>query len=463
MANNWYLASALTGGAAGALDEIDGANLNDGDRAIAIIDGYTTFYILDDDNAGAEDSPFIISPDSNSGDKRWVLKKSYNPWFVTSDDEPAADANIISSTNSISFGRYCNIISSDYAAILFGENSTISESDYSVISGSANEIWDGYENLVLGGYQNIISGGDEESSILGGYKNKLIGSVSVIAGGDRNIIDANKAVIPGGKKARAYIDYQETFGIDNFSVEGDAQRSILIGKTTTTDASVSTSISTNFKLLGNRLWKFNIHLAAIQYAGTAGTVGDSAFWEITGGIKNTGGIQAQGSITFSGNPSASETLVFNGKTFTFLDKTEFLESKEIPITSTKNYFSDIFNREFKNYVAEFDYVNTVTITAVGTDAADNSLTFTESATNITIDGSGTFGGTTAGVNPTTAIVGTVQGTGTPGTNDRDTGAAAWSVAVTADNTNNLLQVSVTGEANKTIRWVAKVDLVEIGI
>lgn len=38
--------------------------------------------------------------------------------------------------------------------------------------------------------------------------------------------------------------------------------------------------------------------------------------------------------------------------------------------------------------------------------------------------------------------------------------SAWSVAVTADNTNDALVVTVTGQASKTIQWVARVTIVE---
>ena len=44
----------------------------------------------------------------------------------------------------------------------------------------------------------------------------------------------------------------------------------------------------------------------------------------------------------------------------------------------------------------------------------------------------------------------------------DAGAATWSVAVTADATNNRLAITVTGEADKTIRWVATVEMAEVG-
>lgn len=56
---------------------------------------------------------------------------------------------------------------------------------------------------------------------------------------------------------------------------------------------------------------------------------------------------------------------------------------------------------------------------------------------------------------TTALVGAVQ-TFTP---IEDT--VAWAAAVTADNTNDALVITVTGEAAKTINWVARVKTVEV--
>lgn len=58
------------------------------------------------------------------------------------------------------------------------------------------------------------------------------------------------------------------------------------------------------------------------------------------------------------------------------------------------------------------------------------------------------------------LLGAVTGAGT--TVLCDAGASTWAVVITADTTNQRLAVSVTGEAGKTIRWVAAVDLVEVG-
>jgi hypothetical protein len=75
MPSKGYGAIALTGGGTGALDKIDGALLNDGDVAFVVdaVNNNQYTYTLVSDSAAAESSPTIISPDSNAGDKRWVL------------------------------------------------------------------------------------------------------------------------------------------------------------------------------------------------------------------------------------------------------------------------------------------------------------------------------------------------------------------------------------------------------
>jgi hypothetical protein len=72
MPNNFYGVTSLTGGA-GALDAIDGANLADLDAAFVVTLSYIYFYSLDADSAAAENSPYVISPNTNAGNKRWIL------------------------------------------------------------------------------------------------------------------------------------------------------------------------------------------------------------------------------------------------------------------------------------------------------------------------------------------------------------------------------------------------------
>lgn len=68
--------NALTGGADGALDSVDGDRLTDGDIAVAIdLTDYAPYRLEDHSGPEDEDSPLVITPDANADDKRWILKK----------------------------------------------------------------------------------------------------------------------------------------------------------------------------------------------------------------------------------------------------------------------------------------------------------------------------------------------------------------------------------------------------
>jgi len=78
MANNFFAAVIVSGGGAGALDDINHNSIADGDGAIVIdaVNNYAYFYTYDSSSSDAESSPDIINPDSNSGDGRWILTTS---------------------------------------------------------------------------------------------------------------------------------------------------------------------------------------------------------------------------------------------------------------------------------------------------------------------------------------------------------------------------------------------------
>jgi len=68
-----FYRTALTGGAAGALDGIDGNYLAEGYRCEVEVSGIIYIYWLNASSGAAESSPSIISPDTNAGNKRWIL------------------------------------------------------------------------------------------------------------------------------------------------------------------------------------------------------------------------------------------------------------------------------------------------------------------------------------------------------------------------------------------------------
>jgi hypothetical protein len=73
---NFYPRSSLTGGVAGSLDNLDGADLGNGDFALVqsdVLDAH--LYVCDINGGAGESSPDIIVPDTNPGSINWLLLK----------------------------------------------------------------------------------------------------------------------------------------------------------------------------------------------------------------------------------------------------------------------------------------------------------------------------------------------------------------------------------------------------
>jgi hypothetical protein len=466
------------------------------------------------------------------------------------------------------------------------------------LGGHFNVINDGSDDCcVVAGYANSILGDSGESGIIGGDScqiNDAINSI-ILSGYWSKICSADSATIIGtesiagqadnivamGDKALANIQGQRAFADGKFSIVGDAQFSDFVLIVATTDDTETPApvdgLYDGIPLMTARSCRFDISIAARQTAGTAGNIGDSAIWKITGGIKNIGATLAQGTVTFSGVAEEDDTITIKDVTYTFKSSPDYTEN-ELPIMTSASAQAASFQYFVNGHAgimsAELSGSDVV-LTAFpnfGTDA--NAWTFTTDGVNISCDGSGAFGGTSVYSSGTVSFFGTPQGTGTPGANDHDVAIAAqgtitmsglpvadetfvidtqtftwkasrsttgevtigadaaecvtnivtavgldlttaaaedgdgntvvltavtsgsagnsialteastnmtvdgsgtlggttegedrsslWEVDVEADNIGKLLKVNVTGETDKTIHWTAKVELVEVG-
>lgn len=74
---NFFGATKLTGGSAGALDDILHTVLTDGDGAVVIdaVNDKAYKFTYNSSSSTVESSPDVINPDSNSGNGRWILVK----------------------------------------------------------------------------------------------------------------------------------------------------------------------------------------------------------------------------------------------------------------------------------------------------------------------------------------------------------------------------------------------------
>jgi hypothetical protein len=132
--------------------------------------------------------------------------------------------------------------------------------------------------------------------------------------------------------------------------------------------------------------------------------GDDAIHGVgRGGHKFTTDAQkARGTITVSGIPVADDTFVINATTITFkadgsgdVDQCTIAGSAAAQVTNIVATLAEC--SESANLTAWDGAGDTVVIEWGTAGTAGNSIVFTESATNIAVDGSGTLGTTHAGV------------------------------------------------------------------
>lgn len=100
-----YHLEALTGGTDSTyLDYADGNSLSDGDRAYVIASDVFYAYRLNATSGAAESSPNVIAPDTNPGNKRWILVTTYSLTAVTT-SVTAADNDSDTSIATTAFAK----------------------------------------------------------------------------------------------------------------------------------------------------------------------------------------------------------------------------------------------------------------------------------------------------------------------------------------------------------------------
>jgi hypothetical protein len=278
--------------------------------------------------------------------------------------------NRASGAQSTVGGGQSNVASGDRATVAGGASNAASGDRATVGGGSSNGATADYAT-VGGGQQNTASqqyatvGGGQQNTASqqyatvggGGQTNTASGQYATVAGGQNNGATADYATVPGGLQGLADRYGMLSHASGMFSAGGDAQYSRMILRRQTTDATPTVltadggagSATTRVTLPSNNTsLQFRVEVSAIQTGGTSGTISDSAWRSLVGGInRNNSGLTA--------------------------------------------------------------LIGSVTLLSSGASA----------------------------------------------------GASTWAVTVTADSANSCLQVQVTGQANKTIRWVATVHITQV--
>lgn len=182
---SFYGAIALTGGAAGALDDVDGTGLNDGDGAIVKIptSGEVYEYTLDADSGATESSPNVIAPDANAGNKRWLLcPADSNKHYV---NPSAADQG--ASTHKSIKALVDAIGATKKATLVLAHNGVADETTYTVTTSETIP-----DNITLDPEPGAIIDGAGTLTIAGKLnagRNQIFGSSITVEFSDNSLQD----------------------------------------------------------------------------------------------------------------------------------------------------------------------------------------------------------------------------------------------------------------------------------
>jgi hypothetical protein len=172
----------------------------------------------------------------------------------------------------------------------------VASGERSVISGGEQNTASGSRALVAGGQGNTASG--PHSVCGGGVSNGASGSLAVVSGGAFNSAQGASSWVPGGDRAATRAQQMGAWAFGFFSSGGDAQAGERVLRRITTDAApqrMSSSgnepVATTSLVLasGSAVW-VKVLMVAYQTGGSAGTVGDTAAWEVRALLRRTGGV-----------------------------------------------------------------------------------------------------------------------------------------------------------------------------
>ena len=298
-------------------------------------------------------------------------------------------------------------VTSGSDSIAIGNKHTVSGAQSGVLSGYYNRV-ESNQAVIAGGYNNHIQASSPGAAIGGGKDHTISNDYSTIAGGYGHTISAKYASVGGGYKNTV----SGTYGaIAGGSSNVASQNNAFVGGGFGNVASgISSAVVVGYDCT-----------ASGPYSTVLG--GEYAVADKRGQITHNAG-------RFAANGDAQvSTLVERIQTSGSVQAEMFLDGSSARCT----------------IAADTTWMFDVQIAARRTDADNESAGY---GLRGVID-------STSGSVPTTALVGAVDNYFTREDN------AGWDAVAEADDANDALVLKVTGEAAKTIRWVARINLVEV--
>jgi hypothetical protein len=313
-------------------------------------------------------------------------------------------SNSASGTDSTVSGGYSNCASTIYSTVSGGRDNSASETS-STVSGGQNNSAIGTYSTISGGYGN--SSQCTASTVSGGYENNSNSVFSTIAGGcnNRTCSTGTCSTISGGSNNTTSGAYATVTGGNTNSASGAA--STVSGFANTASGFISTVVGGGF------------NFATGSYSTGAGFRSKPSKY---GEFSNAAGM-------FASNGDAQHSILVARRQTTDATANQVL------------------------------FLDGTSIRAIVPSQTAWAFTINLSAYNSTDNQAAWWifrGGIRRNNANGTSLIGSVNTL-----NAAESSLSTASASVVADDTNEALEIRVTGVASKTIRWVATIDLTQV--
>jgi len=301
--------------------------------------------------------------------------------------------------------------------------------DYATISGGTENTVTGDWAVVGGGVRNTAAQGATNS---GGIENTASGTASVVGGGEDNVASGAQSTVGGGNVNQATGTTTTIAGGKTNSASGTS--SVIGGGQNNT---VNQNQATIAGGTNNTASGISATVGGGQYNTASGTAAT-----IVGGRENTASGAAATAIGREAKADQETMVAFGGGKFSANGDAQgikFVARRQ----TTNGTASEVLLNAAQRMVVPDDttWAFTGVVVARRTDANNESA-----------------GYKIEGVIDRNSGAGTVALVGTPTVTVLGEDTAAWDVTVSADTSYGSLKVAVTGEASKTINWVAFIDV-----
>jgi hypothetical protein len=342
-----------------------------------------------------------------------------------------------------------NNASGNYSTVGGGLSNTASNT-YSTVGGGQSNTASGNRSTVGGGFSNTAS--SIYSTVGGGFSNTASGLRSTVGGG-RNNTASNTYSTVGGGFSNTSSGNRSTVG-GGFSNTASGQYSIVGGGALNTATGSNSTVGGG---IGNN---------AASYSSTVGggqsNTASNTYSTVGGGLSNaSSGTRSTVSGGQNNTASGTYSCVLGGA--------RAVSSKHGEVSHAAGRFGSDGDAQHSILVARRETTNATANQVLFLNGSSERLTIPAettwtfsiklSAYNDTDNQGGWWifrGGIRRNQSNGTALVGSIITE-----NGVESTLSAASASVVADDTNEALEIRVTGVASKTIRWVAVVDISQV--